>query len=168
MTLTGKRTLTVSLGNRLDKSSLARACSLSNIIPMGQPNTPCCFRKHWECPIKIGSKLCLDLVFYCTLPRSALYISGSLSLKVRTKIQNCIGCLIMFLMVSRFMTSSFLLIHTRSSEFVSSLILWFISESGGIISYSNASQTLVYRLQSSSLCLQDPRICPYSVESNGF
>ena len=34
-TLTGKRTLTVSFGNRLDKSSLARACLLSNIIPMG-------------------------------------------------------------------------------------------------------------------------------------
>ena len=26
---------TVNLGNRLDKSSLARACPLSNIIPMG-------------------------------------------------------------------------------------------------------------------------------------
>ena len=65
----------------------------------------------------IGSKLCLDLVFYCTLPWSTLYISGSLSLKVRTKIQSCIGSLILFLMVSRFMTSSFLLIYTRSSEF---------------------------------------------------
>ena len=30
------------------------------------------------------------------------------------------------------------------------------------------SQTLVYRLQSSSLCLQDPRICPCSAESNDF
>ena len=30
------------------------------------------------------------------------------------------------------------------------------------------SQKLVYRLQSSSLCLQDPRICPCSAESNDF
>ena len=38
---------------------------------------------------------------------------------------------------------------------VQNIIYWFFPE-------------LVYQLQSSSLCLQDPRICPCSAESNDF
>ena len=28
------------------------ACPLSNFIQVGEPNTPSCFRKHWECQSK--------------------------------------------------------------------------------------------------------------------
>ena len=55
----------VSFGNRLDKSSLVRACPLSNIIPMGQPNTP-----YHLCDMRsVQSKLaasCVQVSYFTT------------------------------------------------------------------------------------------------------
>ena len=55
----------VSLGNRLDKSSHVRACPLSYIIPMGQPNTPYHLRDMRSVQSRLAAS-CVQILYFTT------------------------------------------------------------------------------------------------------
>ena len=72
---------TVRFENRLDKSSLVRACPLSNNIPMGQPNTPYSSRDMRSVQSRLAAS-CVQISHFTThLP---LRLPFSLSSKPRS------------------------------------------------------------------------------------